>query len=153
MFWRLAGLRFKSCNSSYLFLDGRTESNLRMHNDELIRKVRKYQEQRDFYGEERIKAINERDEARKERDEMYQQFIDVQNEKDSALERFLLETRDFERLHEIGTAELQNLRESLARTEEEIMHLSSASPSRGGPRAVRGGGGGIGDFVETLQQI
>jgi len=81
---------------------------------------------------------------------MYRQFIDVQNEKDSALERFLLETREFERLHETGTVELQNLRESLARTEEEIIHLSSASPSGGGPRTVRGG---IGDFVGTLQQI
>ena len=80
-----------------LSVSRRRESNVRMHNDELIRKVRKYQEQRDFYGEERKKAINERDEARKERDEMYQQFIDVQSEKDKALERFLLETRDFER--------------------------------------------------------
>jgi len=106
-----------------LSVSRRQESNVRMHNDELIRKVRKYQEQRDFYGEERKKAIIERDEARKERDEMYQQFIDVQSEKDKALERFLLETTDFERQHEMDTVEMQNLRESLTQTEEELKVL------------------------------
>ena len=106
-----------------LSVSRRQELNVKEENDELIREVRKNQEQRDFYGEERKKAINERDEARKERDEMYQQFIDVQNEKDSALERFLLETREFERRHEIDATEMQNLRERLVQTEEELKAL------------------------------
>jgi len=97
--------------------------NVKAHNDELARKVTKYQEQRDFYDEERIKAINERDEARKERDEMYHQYIEAQKEKDEALKRFLLETTELDRRHEIDTAKMEALSERLMRTEEKFKAL------------------------------
>ena len=97
--------------------------NVKAHNDELARKVTKYQEQRDFYDEERIKAINERDEARKERDEMYHQYIEAQKEKDEALKRLLLETTELDRRHEIDTAKMEALSERLMRTEEKFKAL------------------------------
>ena len=101
----------------------RQGSNHKAENDELTRLVKKYQEQRDFYDEERVKAISERDEARRERDEMYQQFSDIQKEKDEAMRKFLLETRNFERRHEIDTAEIRALRERLVQTEKELKTL------------------------------
>ena len=93
----------------------------------LTRLVQKYQEQRDFYGEEITKAISERDEARRERDEMCQQFSDIQKEKDEAMRKFLLETRDFERRHEIDTAEMRALRERPVQTEEKLRSLQLES--------------------------
>ena len=110
-----------------LAISQRQESNVRAQNDELIRSVRRYQEQRDLYCEERLKAINERDEARKERDEMYQQCSDAQKEKDEALRRLLQETREFERRQEKDSTELQVLRERLVRTEEELQSLKMQS--------------------------
>ena len=101
----------------------RQESNVRAQNDELTRQIRKYQEQRDLYGEERIKAIKERDQARRERDEMYQQYNDAQKEKDDILKRFLQETREFERQRETDTAEMQALRERLVQAEETMKAL------------------------------
>ena len=101
----------------------RQESNVRAQNEELTRRVKKYQEQRDLYGEERIKAIKERDQARRERDEMYQQCSDAQKEKDDVLKRFLLETREFESRQEAVTAEMQALRERLVQTEETMKAL------------------------------
>ena len=98
----------------------RQESNVRAQNEELTRRVKKYQEQRDLYGEERIKAIKERDQARRERDEMYQQCSDAQKEKDDVLKRFLLETKEFESRQEAVTAEMQALRERLVQTEETL---------------------------------
>ena len=94
----------------------RQESNVRVQNEELTRKVKKYQEQRDFYADERIKAIKERDEAQRERNEMNLQCTDAQKHKDEVLERFLEETREFERRHE-------TLREQLMRSEDELWSL------------------------------
>ena len=110
-----------------LALFQRQGSNDKAENDELTRLVKKYQEQRDFYGEEIIKAINERDEARRERDEMYQQFRDIQKEKDEALQRFLLETGEFERRQEITVAEMRALRKRLVQTEEKLKSLQLES--------------------------
>jgi len=107
-----------------LSVSQRQVSNVKVRNDELARKVTKYQEQRDFYDEERlIKAINERDEARKERDEMYHQYVAAQKEKDEALKRFLLETRELDRRHELDTAKMETLSERLMRTEEKFKAL------------------------------
>ena len=106
-----------------LSVSQRQVSNVKAHNDELARKVTKYQEECDFYDEERIKAINERDEARKERDEMYHQYIETQKEKDEALKRFLLETTELDRRHEIDTAKTETLSERLMRTEEKFKPL------------------------------
>ena len=65
-----------------LSVSRRQELNVKEENDELIREVRKKPGANEISTVKREKkAINERDEARKERDEMYQQFIDVQNEK------------------------------------------------------------------------
>ena len=94
----------------------RQESKVSVQNEELTRKVKKYQEQRDFYADERIKALKERDEAQRERDEMSLQCTDAQKHKDEVLERFLEETREFERRHE-------TLREQLVRSEDELWSL------------------------------
>ena len=106
-----------------LAISQRQESNLKAQNDELTRYLRNCQEQRDLYSEERLIAIDERDKARKERDEMYQKCSDTQKEKDEALRRLFQETREFERRQEVDTAELQVLRERLVRTEEELQSL------------------------------
>ncbi|XP_078348032.1 uncharacterized protein LOC144633115 isoform X2 [Oculina patagonica] len=106
-----------------LSVSQRQEEYLKEENTELTRLAKKYQEQRDFYGEERKKAINEREEARKERDEITQRYTDVLKEKDEAVRRFLQESREFECQHESDTAEMQALRERLIRTEEELKFL------------------------------
>ena len=94
----------------------RQESKVRVQNDELTRKVKTYREQRDFYADERKKAITERDEARRERNEMHRQCSDVQKHKDEVLERFFEETRELERRHE-------TLRERLVQSEDELWSL------------------------------
>ena len=101
----------------------RREEYLKEQNAELTRLAKKYQEQRDFYGEERKRAINEREEARNERDEITRRFSDVLKEKDEAVRKFLLESREFEYQHELDTTELCALRERLIRTEEELKIL------------------------------
>lgn len=103
-----------------LSVSQRQETNVRAHNNELTQRLRKYQEQRNFYSEEMIKATTDRDEARRERDEMYQQCIDARREKDEALERFLLETGESDRRNDIYIAEIQALKERLVRAEEEL---------------------------------
>lgn len=101
----------------------RQGSNYKAENDELTQLVKKYQEQRDFYGEEITKDISERDEARRERDEMYQQFSDTQKEKDQALQRFLLETGE----KEITIAEMRALKKCLVQTKEKLRSLQLES--------------------------
>lgn len=101
----------------------RREEYLKEQNAEHTRLAKKYQEQRDFYGEERRKAINDREEARKERDEITQRYRDVLKEKDEAVKTFLQESREFEYQHELDTTEIRALRERLIRTEEELKNL------------------------------
>ena len=69
------------------------------------------------------KAINEREEARRERDELTQRYSDVLKEKDEAVRTFLQESTEFECQHELDCAEMQSLRERLIRTEEELKFL------------------------------
>jgi len=101
----------------------RREEYLKEQNAEHSRLAKKYQEQRDFYGEERSKAINDREEARKERDEITKRYRDVLKEKDEAVRTFLQESREFEYQHELDTTEIRALRERLIRTEEELKNL------------------------------
>ena len=106
-----------------LSVSRRQEEYLKAQNTEMSRLVKKYQEQRNFYGEEREKAISEREEARKERDEITQRYSDVLKEKDKAVRRFLQESRECECQRKSDTAEMQSLRERLIRTEEELKFL------------------------------
>ena len=103
-----------------LSVSQRQEECLKEQNSELIRLAKKYQEQRDFYGEERKRAMNEREEARKERDEITQRYSDVLKEKDEAVIRFLQESREFECQHELDNTEKRALTERLIRAEEEL---------------------------------
>ena len=106
-----------------LSVSQRQEEYLKGQNAELTRLAKKYQDQRDFYGEERKKVISEREEARRERDEITQRYSDVLKEKDEAVRRFLQESREFECQHELYSAEMQALRERMIRTEEELKFL------------------------------
>lgn len=101
----------------------RKEEYLQAQNAKLTTLVKKCQEQRDFYGEERRNAINEREAARKERDDITRRYSSVLKEKDEAVRNFLHEARESERQHELDTAEIRLLRERLGRIEEELKLL------------------------------
>lgn len=106
-----------------LSISQRREEYLKEQNVELTHLAKKCQEQRDFYGEERRKAMDEREEARKERDQITQRYSDLLKEKDEAVRRFLQESREFQCQHELDTNEMRDLRERLIRAEEELKIL------------------------------
>ena len=103
-----------------LSISQRREEYLKEQNAELTCLMKKCQEQRDFYGEETRKAMNEREEARKERDQITQRYSDVLKEKEEAVRRFLQESGEFQCQHELDTTEIRALRERLIRAEEEL---------------------------------
>ena len=106
-----------------LSISQRREEYLKEQNAELTHLAKKCQDQRDFYDEERRKAMNEREEARKERDQISQRHSDLLKEKDEAVRRFLQESREFQCQHELDTTEMRALRERLIRAEEELKLL------------------------------
>ena len=106
-----------------LSVSQRKKEYLKGENNELTRLVKKYQEQRDFYGEERKKVISEREEARKEKNEITRRYSHILKVKDEAVRRFLQESREFECQHELDAAEMGALRERLIQTEEELKFL------------------------------
>ena len=108
-------LKFQLANSQ------RQELNVKAQNDELTGFVNKYKEQCDFHGKEMIKAINEKFEARSEREQIYQQLQEALKEKDETLKRLVVETREYNLRQEMAIAETQRLKERLTRTEEEFI--------------------------------
>ena len=108
---------------SQLSTSERREECLKEQTAELTCRLKKCQEQRDFYAEEGRKAMNEREEAREERDQITQRYSDVLKEKDEAVRRFLHESREFQCQHELDTTEMRALRERLIRAEEELKIL------------------------------
>ena len=97
--------------------------NVKAQNDELTGFVNKYKEQCDFHGKEMIKAINEKFEARSERELIYQQLREALKEKDETLKRLVMETKEYNLRQEMAIAETQRLKERLMRTEEELISL------------------------------
>ncbi|XP_073246737.1 uncharacterized protein [Porites lutea] len=110
-------LKFELANSQ------QQELNVKAQNDELTGFVNKYKEQCDFHGKEMIKAINEKFEARSERELIYQQLREALKEKDETLKRLVMETKEYNLRQEMAIAETQRLKERLTRTEEELMSL------------------------------
>lgn len=134
-----------------LSISQRREEYLKEQNAELTHFAKKCQEQRDFYGEETRKAMNEREEARKERDQITQRYSDVLKEKDEAVRRFLQESREFQCQHELDTTEMRALRERLIRAEEELKilkmegELSLGTSERASDDYERTSGNGVQD--------
>ena len=110
-------LKFELANSQ------QQELNVKAQNDELTGFVNKYKEQCDFHGKEMIKAINEKFEARSERELIYQQLREALKEKDETLKRLVVETKEYNLRQEMAIAETQRLKERLMRTEEELISL------------------------------
>lgn len=110
-------LKFELANSQH------QELNVKAQNDELTGFVNKYKEQCDFHGKEMIKAINEKFEARSERELIYQQLREALKEKDDTLKRLVMETKEYNLRQEMAIAETQRLKERLTRTEEELISL------------------------------